>query len=297
MATHETTLSSSQVTTVNPNVAALLTWFVPGGGHFLLGNVRLAVMAFVAIEGLYLLGVILSGGMFLEILPPEMRGRFAAALTPEAGNLGALLVHVSQYGYGSGLPRPFPDGLHLGVMLTSAAGILNLILASRAHFDARTARGIPVPSAAPNPGLSALFGWLIPGAGHLSQGRKARGLLAFVLVVGLFFLGCYLAEGTNLNRSRHFYYWAGQSFLGPIAFIAEHIHGQPRLTERVAYADAGVVVSSIAGMLNVLLLLDVYGFGEARLLGRPIATEADPEVDPEVDPGARSDGLNDAETA
>ena len=115
-----------------------------------------------------------------------------------------------------------------------------------------------------------LLGWLIPGSGHLMQGRVARGLVAFVLVVGLFALGTMLAEGTNLDRTRHFYYWAGQTFLGPIVFGAELANGHPVMTERPEYADAGVMLASIAGMLNVMLLLDVYRLQRRQAL-RPAA--------------------------
>ncbi len=266
----------------NPLVATLLTWFVPGAGHLYMGKMRTAIIAFVAIEGLYLAGVMLSKGMFLQILPPEMRGRFAAALTPEAGNLGALLLHVRQYGFGDIVPTAFPSTLHIGVMLTASAGIANLILCSRAHYDARVGGLKEEPSAAPHPGLATLVGWIIPGGGHFLQGRKVRGAVAFALVVLLFAVGCYLADGTNLDRSRHFYYWAGQALLGPVAFIAETLNGHPLMSARPTYEDAGVVLSSVAGMLNVLLLLDVYGFSEARRLGRPLATEA---VDPELESG------------
>ncbi|MEM8712716.1 MAG: DUF6677 family protein [Planctomycetota bacterium] len=257
----------------NPAVAALLTWLIPGAGHFYLGKMRTALIAFLCIEGLYVAGVLLSKGMFLQILPPEMRGRFAAALTPEAGNLGALLLHVRQYGFGGPVPQAFPDGLQLGVILTASAGIANLILCSRAHFDARASVGRVNESAAPHPGAAALVGWLLPGAGHVMQGRKVRGAVAFVLVLLLFAVGCYLAGGTNLDRARHFYYWAGQSLLGPVAFLTEIAHGHPVMDERVPYADAGVVLSSVAGMLNVLLLLDVYGYSDAKRFGRPVATD------------------------
>ena len=96
------------------NTCALATWLVPGAGHFMLGDRRTALIGFLLIQGLYLAGVMLSDGMFLQVLPPEMRGRFAGALTPEAGNLGALLLQGRQVGFGDGIPRPFPDGLHPG---------------------------------------------------------------------------------------------------------------------------------------------------------------------------------------
>jgi len=255
--------------TGDPTVATLLTWLVPGAGHLYVGKVHLAVVGFLVIEALYLAGVLLSQGMFLEYLPPEMRGRFAAALTPEAGNLGALLLHVRQYGFGATEPRPWPAWMDLGTALTATSGILNLIFASHANLLAR----VPVSSAPRHvaqrdPALCTALTWVLPGLGHIMQGRKARGIVALVLLVGLFGLATMLAQGSNLDRERHFYYWAGQVLLGPVALVAEFAHGHPRLESLPPYKDAGIVIGSISGMLNVLLMLDVYGYGEARVLGR-----------------------------
>lgn len=263
--------------TGDPTVATILTWLVPGAGHLYVGQVRLAVIAFVVIEALYLAGVLLSRGMFLEYLPPEMRGRFAAALTPEAGNLGALLLHVRHYGFGGLEPRPWPPWMDAGTALTASSGILNLVLASHANLLARLPADVPLPEARPrDPALCTALTWLVPGVGHIAQGRKARGVVAFVLVVGLFALATGLAEGSNLDRERHFYYWAGQVLLGPVALVAEFAHGHPRLESLPPYKDAGVVIGSISGMLNVLLMLDVYGYGESRLLPRgPAAAVTD----------------------
>lgn len=262
-----------QRSTGDPNVALLLTWFLPGAGHLYLGRVGFALGAFLVVEGLYAIGVWLSGGMFLEYLPHEMRGRFAGALTPEAGNLGALLYHIRSFGYGPGQPRPWPPGMDLGTTLTAASGVLNFFVMSSAHTLARRgsarsgsarsgsaqvterSRGIDSP-------LAALATWLVPGLGQVLQGRRARGLVIFVLLVGLMILGSVLAEGANLDRERHFYYWAGQFLLGVPAVVAEFFHGHPRLTHDIPYADAGVVLACVAGMLNVLAMLDAYTFGE-----------------------------------
>lgn len=266
----------------DPSVAVLLTWFVPGAGHLYLGKVGFALGAFVALEGLYLLGIALSNGMFLEILPLEMRGTFAAALTPEAGNLGMLLYHVREYGYGVGYPRPWPATMDLGVLCTTASGVGNLVLMSRAHLDARLperdrSRGI-------DPSLAALASWLVPGLGQWLEGRRARGVACFVMLVGLFAVGTVLAQGVNLDRERHFYYWAGQVLLGLPAIGAELVRGHPRMETDVDYADAGVVLGCVAGMLNVLVMLDAYGWAEARHTGTPAPSRS----------GARADSSSEA---
>jgi hypothetical protein len=46
-----------------------------------------------------------------------------------------------------------------------------------------------------NPGLAALLAWLWPGAGHLYQGRTAKGILFMVCVLGTYFYGFALGEG------------------------------------------------------------------------------------------------------
>jgi hypothetical protein len=46
-----------------------------------------------------------------------------------------------------------------------------------------------------NPALAALLAWLIPGLGHLYQGRISKAIAFFVCVTGLFFGGLWLGAG------------------------------------------------------------------------------------------------------
>jgi hypothetical protein len=46
-----------------------------------------------------------------------------------------------------------------------------------------------------NPVLAAFLGWLVPGAGHLYQGRTGKGLLYMICILGTFFYGLYLGNG------------------------------------------------------------------------------------------------------
>lgn len=52
-----------------------------------------------------------------------------------------------------------------------------------------------------DPILAALLAWLIPGLGHWYQGRRAKAVLFFVCIMGLFVYGVYLGGGT---RDGHF---------------------------------------------------------------------------------------------
>jgi hypothetical protein len=241
-----------------PNVATLLTWFLPGAGHLYIGRSGLALVAFVVVEGLYLLGLKLSGGMGFEFLQPELRGPLAPALAPELGNLGALVYHLQTYGFGPGVPRAFPDTVVLGTTLTAISGVLNLCLMVHANFEARLPRD--TRSGPRSPAVPVLLTWLCPGLGHWYQGRRLRGVLVFVALAGCILLGTYLADGSNLSRERHYYYWGGQLMGGLPSVLLELLLGGRRVTGHVPYAEAGLVFASVAGMLNILAMLDVQGF-------------------------------------
>jgi hypothetical protein len=48
-----------------------------------------------------------------------------------------------------------------------------------------------------DPILAALLAWLVPGLGHWYQGRRAKAVLFFVCIMGLFSYGVYLGGGTR----------------------------------------------------------------------------------------------------
>src|SRR5689334_9135145 len=118
-------------------VAAVLTWILPGAGHFYLGMPVFGLCAFLLVQGLYFLGLRLSDGMLFEYLEPDLQSAFAGVLTPEVGNLGGLVYHMKVYGYGIGHMRPWPDAMWIGCWLTACSGILNACLMVQAHSDAR----------------------------------------------------------------------------------------------------------------------------------------------------------------
>jgi len=135
----------------------------------------------------------------------------------------------------------------------------------RAHLDARL--GSHREGAGLPPSAAVFLAWLVPGLGHLSQGRRRRALIVAVLLIGLFALGTLLAEGSNLSRERHFYYWGGQFFLGLPALVAEAFSGRPAVAGEIAQMDVGLLFASMAGLLNILAILDVYAWGEDLALG------------------------------
>ena len=140
-----------------------------------------------------------------------------------------------------------------------------------------------------NPALAALLGWLVPGLGHVYQGRVGKGILYAVCIIGLYAVGLALGEGkvvywtwTNpLTNSEKFRFsflcqfsvglpallgllqatlrWFGHDpvlwgFLAePTQNLVNALH--PRLGRLVEIAW---VYTTVAGLLNVLAIYDAY---------------------------------------
>jgi hypothetical protein len=157
------------------------------------------------------------------------------------------------------------------------------------------------PSSIPlkNPAKAAFLAWLVPGLGHLYQGRTAKGILYAVCILGLYFVGLALGEGkivywrwTNpLNDPENFrasyicQFFVGlpalpgliqgtlrEYHVGPVLWgfldappqnAINALH--PRLGKLV---EVGWVYTVVAGLLNVLAIYDAYegpAYGEEEI--------------------------------
>lgn len=63
------------------------------------------------------------------------------------------------------------------------------------EFDA------PLEIGLKEPWLAALLAWMLPGMGHLYQGRTGKGLLFFVCVMGTFLFGLAIGDGKVVYAS------------------------------------------------------------------------------------------------
>jgi len=135
---------------------------------------------------------------------------------------------------------------------------------------------------------AAVGAWLLPGLGHLLLGQRLRGLVIAAAVGGLWLLGLLIggisvidhrdySEGTRVKFSLWF---LGQSLTGPsvavdlyhqhIKNVSARLHGhvpQPGDSPQPLYvpsfgrvAELGVLFTALAGMLNLLVIIDAsYG--------------------------------------
>ena len=140
-------------------------------------------------------------------------------------------------------------------------------------------------------GVAALLAWLVPGAGHLYQGRNAKGLLFGVCILGTFFYGLLLGKGqvvyasweprpgaralTNLFQPFVCQLGVGLPALPAVIEGMRFHRGQPPLLGIMVpptpeqlnnlhrdlhrYFELGTFYTVIAGLLNILVIFDAWG--------------------------------------
>jgi hypothetical protein len=127
----------------------------------------------------------------------------------------------------------------------------------------------PARQAQAEPGRLAfvcILSWLVPGAGHLVQGRRDKGLAFLVILPLMFGIGLWL-QGRLFPLE-----WSDPLvFLGA---IADRGIGLPYILAALGDAGLGVVTAAsyeygntflmTAGLLNFLVMLDAFDIAKGR---------------------------------
>lgn len=118
------------------------------------------------------------------------------------------------------------------------------------------------------PPLTALCGWLLPGAGYLVLGQIARGLCVGITIIVLFVLGLLIGGVKVVDPPPNFLsdpvrgamnkpWFVAQVLTGPIAPIASAIgRGEGFVVSHARVNEIGTLYTAIAGMLNLLTIID-----------------------------------------
>jgi hypothetical protein len=140
-----------------------------------------------------------------------------------------------------------------------------------------------------DPLFSAFLAWLVPGAGHLYQGRTGKAILYAGCILGLYTMGMVMGEGmivywrwvNPFNYPEKFcLYYLGQFWVGLPALPAliqgtlQHFGKEPILWGLLAeppqnvlnglhprlgkLVEIGTIYTTVAGLLNILAIYDAY---------------------------------------
>jgi len=112
-----------------------------------------------------------------------------------------------------------------------------------------------------------ILAYLVPGAGHLYLGRRARAITFFAIVVIMFLIGISIdgelytlarANGSALRSLAAL----GTAGAGVLYFVAlmMGVHGD---ITSITY-EHGTAFAITAGLMNLLLMLDVFDIAEGR---------------------------------
>lgn len=117
-----------------------------------------------------------------------------------------------------------------------------------------------------NPTLISIAAWLVPGAGHLWQGRTLKGLI-FLVTIPLMFV-----YGLGLD-GRLFPFELAQPLVA-LAALAALGNGLPYFVATLLGLGSGVVTAAtyeygntfviVAGLLNMLVVLDAFDIALGR---------------------------------
>lgn len=137
--------------------------------------------------------------------------------------------------------------------------------------------------------IAGFLAWLVPGLGHLYLGERTRGLICLVTITATFWTGVAIGsvQGTVDPRERTLWFMAQICTGGNTvaAYGLRQATVSPPSRQNPGYipswlsADVGVHYTGVAGLLNLLVILDALSraeFGGRRDPTAVIKPKGDP---------------------
>jgi hypothetical protein len=259
-----------------------LAGFVPGLLQYQLGQKSKAGIAFLSCFALFFAGWMIVGErlFYWALFAADDKGglangmvRFGMMTLPEVINLPAnLLGSVLAFdGTPTGLrnQRNPQDLEHFAAWLTGASGMLAAVWAAQGHWQLRLRRDekhiAEGAKAIASPSLCAGLSWLVPGLGHAKAGQKDKGVLLGIAVVTVFALGLFFSGGHAVDRAQYGVWWIGQNLFGGGSLFASLVTGPMRTGATPIDLDLGIVLCTVAGLMNLVVMCDAYTVAERSL--------------------------------
>lgn len=114
--------------------------------------------------------------------------------------------------------------------------------------------------------LAGFLAWIIPGLGHFFLGDRRRGLIFLVTISATFWTGVVIGgAGATVNPGERKLWFVAQLLTGGNSLAAYTIHrsvvaglpsGQAVQLGHWLSTDVGVHYTGVAGLLNLLVILD-----------------------------------------
>lgn len=114
---------------------------------------------------------------------------------------------------------------------------------------------------------ACLLAWLVPGAGHFYLGKHGRGATFLFAIGALFVLGVAMDARLSVFMGFEDIFESlrtiAQFFAGIATFVGRALGHQAGNVNSVLY-EYGNTFTEVAGLLNILVMLDVYDIAVGR---------------------------------
>jgi Na+/phosphate symporter len=90
-------------------------------------------------------------------------------------------------------------------------------------------------------------------------------------VLAMFALGLVLSEGHAVDRAAYSAWWIAQNLFGGGSLFAALVTGPLEQTKAPLHCDAGVIFCTVAGLMNLVVMIDAFTVAERSVfpVGKP----------------------------
>lgn len=106
--------------------------------------------------------------------------------------------------------------------------------------------------------LGLALTWLVPGLGHQLYGKRGKAAFYSAAILFTFVFGMWLGEWRDVSVERFSLYLIAQCWAGGPTLLALWLTRDLKITHDIAYLDVGLLYTAVAGLLNVVILVDLY---------------------------------------
>jgi hypothetical protein len=112
--------------------------------------------------------------------------------------------------------------------------------------------------------IVGLFGWLVPGGGHLLIGKSKHAIIIFVTITLTFLVGLYIGSVGVINYVNAKPWFLAQLMNSPVVITLAQISKNGGYSVYARPNEIGQIYTSIAGLLNLLCIVNAVYWAHLR---------------------------------
>jgi TM2 domain-containing membrane protein YozV len=124
--------------------------------------------------------------------------------------------------------------------------------------------------------IAILLAWLVPGLGHIFVGKVVKGLFFLVILSATYIFGLYLTNFRTISPEDNLFYFIPNYGSGATLFLGNLLSTQKPFPRQnlISWYDAGILYVCISGLLNMMLVLNIFKLARTKIQTPEVASEA-----------------------